>query len=162
MNRILVIFLGLTVLSFGCGPAETPEQPAEEVQAEETAEPSLYDRLGGAHPIASVVDDLIDRVAANDALNANPAVDEARKRVPTPGLKFHLTAMVCQAAGGPQQYTGRSMKETHQFLNITEEEWEIFLVDMKATLDKFKVPEKEQNELFAIVESTKADIVMGL
>ncbi len=162
MNRILVIFLGLTVLSFGCGPAETPEQPAEEVQAEETAEPSLYDRLGGAHPIASVVDDLIDRVAANDALNANPAVDEARKRVPTPGLKFHLTAMVCQAAGGPQQYTGRSMKETHQFLNITEEEWEIFLVDMKATLDKFQVPEKEQNELFAIVESTKADIVMGL
>lgn len=162
MNRTLIIFLGLTVLSFGCGPAETPEQPAEEVQAEETAEPSLYDRLGGAHPIASVVDDLIDRVAANDALNANPAVDEARKRVPTPGLKFHLTAMVCQAAGGPQQYTGRSMKETHQFLNITEEEWEIFLVDMKATLDKFQVPEKEQNELFAIVESTKGDIVIGL
>ncbi|MCZ6769114.1 MAG: group 1 truncated hemoglobin [Acidobacteria bacterium] len=162
MNRILVIFLGLTVLSFGCGPAETPEQPAEEVQAEETAEPSLYDRLGGAHPIASVVDDLIDRVAANDALNANPAVDEARKRVPTPGLKFHLTAMVCQAAGGPQQYTGRSMIEVHQNMNITEEEWEIFLVDVNTTLDKFQVPEQEQSELFAIVESTKGDIVMGL
>ena len=64
------------------------------------------------------------------------------------------------AAGGPQQYTGRSMKETHQFLNITEEEWEIFLVDMKTTLDKFQVPEQEQNELFAIVESTKSDIVL--
>jgi len=161
MVRTVVMFLGLPVLSLGCGPAETIEQPAEEAQAEESSEPSLYDRLGGAHAIASVVDDLIDRVAANDAINANPAVDEARKRVPTPGLKFHLTAMVCQAAGGPQQYTGRSMKETHQFLNITDEEWQIFLVDVKTTLDKFQVPEKEQNELFAIVESTKGDIVMS-
>ena len=69
--------------------------------------------------------------------------------------------MFTVASGGPQQYTGRSMKETHQFLNITEEEWEIFLVDVKTTLDKFQVPEKEQNELFAIVESTKGDIVMA-
>lgn len=35
------------------------------------------------------------------------------------------------------------------------------LADFKITLDKFKVPAKEQQELFAIVESTKQDIVVG-
>jgi hypothetical protein len=44
--------------------------------------PSLYDRLGGVYSIATVVDDLIDRVMADPRLNANPLVDEAHHRVP--------------------------------------------------------------------------------
>ncbi|MGH9816487.1 MAG: group I truncated hemoglobin, partial [Candidatus Acidiferrales bacterium] len=58
-------------------------------------------------------------------------------------------------------YTGRTMKESHQHLNITEREWQAMLADFKVTLDKFQVPAKEQQELFAIVESTKPDIVLG-
>ncbi len=65
------------------------------------------------------------------------------------------------ATGGPQAYTGRSMRESHDHLRITEKEWESFAGDFKATLDKFKVPEKEQGELFAIVGSLKSDIVTG-
>jgi len=53
------------------------------------------------------------------------------------------------------------MKESHQHLNITEEEWEAMKADFQETLDKFQVPEQEQNELFAIVESTKGEIVMS-
>ena len=161
MVRTVVIFLGLTVLSLGCGPTETTEQLAAEAQSAEQSEPSLYDRLGGVYNIATVVDDLIERLSVNEILNANTAIKEARDRVPKAGLKFHLTALVCQATGGPEKYTGRSMKESHQHLNITEKEWEAMRADFKKTLDKFQVPEKEQNELFAIVESTKGDIVMS-
>ncbi len=161
MIRTLVMFFGLIFLCLGCGPAETTEQSAEEVQVEENLGPTLYERLGGVYAIASVVDDLIERVSVNEVLNANPAINEARKQVPKPGLKFHITAMVCQAAGGPEQYTGRSMKESHLHLNITEKEWETFTADFQETLDKFQVPEKEQNELLAIVDSTKGDIVMS-
>ncbi|MDA2934852.1 group 1 truncated hemoglobin [Acidobacteria bacterium AH-259-D05] len=157
----LIMFLGLTLLSLGCGPSEVTEPPVEEAQAEEQSEPSLYDRLGGVYPIASVVDAFIEKVLVNEILNANPAINEARSRVPKPGLKFHLTAMVCQASGGAEQYTGRSMKETHQNMNITEKEWEALLADFKETLDEFQIPETEQSELFAIVESTKGDIVMS-
>jgi hypothetical protein len=39
--------------------------------------PSLYDHLGGVYNIATVVDDLIDRVMNDPRLNANPRVDEA-------------------------------------------------------------------------------------
>jgi hemoglobin len=120
---------------------------------------SLYDRLGGIYPIAVVVDDFIDRLVGNAVLNANPAIRDARERVPTPGLKFHVTTLVCQVTGGPCKYTGRDMKSAHAHLNITQREWDAMIADFRATLNKFKVPVREQEELIQIVNSTKNDIV---
>src|SRR5207248_4798067 len=81
--------------------------------ADPPKKPSLYDRLGGAYAIASVVDVFIEKLLVKETLNANPAIKEARSRVPKAGLKFHVTALVCQVTGGPQQYTGRTMKDAH-------------------------------------------------
>src|SRR5437867_12602499 len=116
--------------------------------------PSLYERLGGVYSIATVVDDLIDRVMADPRLNANPLVDEAHHRFPPAGFKYLVTEMLCWAAGGPQRYTGRSMADSHRDLKITPREWDAFLDDVKQTLDKFKVPAAEQAEVRAIVQST--------
>ena len=124
-------------------------------------QPSLYDRLGGVYSIATVVDDLIDRVMADPRLNANPAVDEAHHKVPPAGFKYLATEMVCWASGGPQKYTGRSMADSHRHLNITPQEWDAFMDDFQQTLDKFKVPAAEQAELRAIVQSTYSDIVVA-
>jgi hemoglobin len=121
--------------------------------------PSLYERLGGAYSIATVVDDFIERLLVNATLNANPAISEARARVPKAGLKFHVTTQVCEATGGPCKYTGRSMKDAHRHLNITQTQWDAMVADFRATLNKFKVPQREQQELIAIVGSTKSDIV---
>jgi hemoglobin len=126
-----------------------------------TATPSLYERLGGVYAIATVIDDFIDRVMADPVLNSNPLVDEAHHKVLPAGFKFLVTEMVCWAAGGPQKYSGRAMRESHQHLEITRAEWAAFLADLQASLDKFKVPAAEQRELFVIVESTRADIVVG-
>jgi hemoglobin len=122
--------------------------------------PNLYERLGGIYSIATVVDDFIDRIMVDARLNANPRVDEAHHRVSPPGFKYLVTEMVCWAAGGPQKYTGRSMKDSHQHLGITATEWEAFLDDLQQTLDKFAVPAAEQAEIKAIVVSTRADIVV--
>jgi hemoglobin len=122
--------------------------------------PSLYDRLGGVYAIATVIDDFIDRIMVDPRLNANPRVDEAHHRVTPPGFKYLVTEMVCWATGGPQKYTGRSMKDSHQHLMITSAEWEAFLDDLQQTLDKFAVPQAEQAEIKAIVASTRADIVV--
>src|SRR3954470_7080178 len=123
--------------------------------------PLLYDRLGGVYNIAVVVDDLIDRVMVDPRLNANPRVDEAHHRVSAAGFKFLATEMVCWAAGGPQQYSGRSMGDSHRHLMITEEEWLAFVDDFQQTLNKFEVPQPEQQELVAIVESTKEAIIVA-
>ena len=124
-------------------------------------QPSLYDRLGGVYSIATVVDDLIDRVMADPRLNANPAVDEAHHKVPPAGFKYLATEMVCWASGGPQKYTGRSMADSHRHLNITPQEWDAFMDDFQQTLDEFEVPAAEQAELRAIVQSTYGDIVIA-
>jgi hemoglobin len=122
--------------------------------------PSLYDRLGGVYSIATVVDDFIDRIMVDPRLNANPRVDEAHHRVPPAGFKYLVTEMVCWAAGGPQQYSGRSMEDTHRDLMISEAEWQAFMDGLRQTLDKFEVPQAEQAELEAIVDSTKEGIVV--
>jgi hemoglobin len=122
-------------------------------------EKSLYERLGGVKPISLVVDDFIDRLVANDILNANPMIKAGREHSPDAYLKYQVTTLVCQVTGGPCVYTGLAMKESHAHLNITENEWQVMRDEFKKTLDKFQVPEKEQKELFDIIESTKNDIV---
>jgi hemoglobin len=130
-------------------------------ETETTVRPSLYDRLGGVYNIASVVDDLIDRIMVDPRLNANPRVDEAHHRVSAAGFKYFVTEMLCEAAGGPQRYSGRPMGDSHRHLMITEEEWVAFMDDLQQTLDKFVVPLPEQNEIRAIVESTHEAIVVA-
>lgn len=121
---------------------------------------SLYERLGGVYSIATVVDDFIDRVMNDARLNANPLVDDAHHKVPPAGFKYLVTEMVCWATGGPQKYSGKSMKDSHEHLNISEGEWRAFEDDFEQTMNKFNVPAAERNELKAIVASTKGDIVM--
>ena len=123
--------------------------------------PSLYDRLGGIYNIATVVDDLIDRVLVDPRLNANPRVDEAHHRVSPSGFKFLVTEMLGWAAGGPQQYSGRPMGDSHSHLMISPEEWQAFMDDLQQTLDRFSVPQPEQEEVKAIVESTRDAIVVA-
>lgn len=123
--------------------------------------PSLYDRLGGVYNIAVVVDDFIDRIMVDPRLNANPHVDAAHHRVSPQGFKYLVTEMVCWAAGGPQQYSGRTMGDSHRHLMITAEEWLAFMDDFQQTLDKYTVPTTEQQELISIVESTRDAIVIA-
>lgn len=145
MKRTLLVFALLIAGCAGAPPATTV--------------PTLYERLGGVYAIATVVDDFVERLLVNDTLNANPAIEAARHRVPTAGLKYQVTAFVCRATGGPCNYTGRGMKQAHAHLNITEKEWRALAAEFKKSLDKFKVPAREQEELFALVGTTKTDIV---
>ena len=140
------------VLGASFAPVVSAQQPG--------AQKSLYDRLGGLHGITVVVDDFINRLVVNKQLNRNPAIDAGRKSAPAPYLKFQVSQMVCGATGGPCKYTGKAMKESHTHLNISEKEWGVMAKEFKKSLDKFKVPAAEQKELFDIVGTTKADIVV--
>ncbi len=149
--RRFVTLVALVALTLANGAAPATAQHA--------GKKPLYDRLGGVYNIATVVDDFIERLLVNPTLNANAAIKASRDRVPKAGLKFHVTTMVCQVTGGPCKYTGRSMKEAHARLNITDAEWTAMVADFKVTLAKFEVPQAEQDELFAIIATTKPDIV---
>jgi hemoglobin len=123
--------------------------------------PSLYKRLGGVYAIAPVVDDFIERIMHDQRLDANPGIDEAHQCVPPAGFKYLAIELVCMAAGGPQKYTGKPMKDSHANLKITGKDRKAFLDDFQKTLNKFAVPRAEQAELKAIVDNTRLAIVVA-
>jgi hemoglobin len=116
-------------------------------------ERTLYERLGGLDAITAVVEDFRDRVAADDRINLKFArTDLAR-------LRKMLIDQVCEATGGPCRYSGRSMKEAHGGMKVTNGEFDALVHDLVATLNQFKVPSAEQEELLAILGPLKSDIV---
>src|SRR4029450_8148820 len=125
-RRVSSLVLSVLVLLVGVVQAE---QKPQATPAGTAVTKTLYERLGGADPIGTVVDDFIERLLVNDTLNANPAIKEARERVPKAGLKFQVTTLVCQVTGGPCQYAGRSMKAAHAHLDIRDTEWDAMVAD---------------------------------
>ena len=121
--------------------------------------PSLYERVGGINNIAVLIDDVIERSYVDEVFRANPNIEEAHKRYPKAAYKFNATALACMVMGGPQKYTGRSMKDAHQHLLVNEKEWNELKVIFRDSMNSFKVPQKEQDEIIGIIESTKGDIL---
>ncbi len=116
-------------------------------------EKSLYDRLGGKTAITAVVDEFVGNVAADNRINAFFAHTDI------PKLKMNLVNQICEAAGGPCKYTGRSMKETHQGMGVATADFNALVEDLVKALDKFHVGDKEKNELLSVLGPMKSDIV---
>jgi hemoglobin len=117
---------------------------------------SLYKRLGGYDAIAAVTDDFLGRLAA-DPTQSRFFVghsDDSKQRI-----RQHIIDQLCQLTGGPCVYKGRDMKTTHKGLGITQADWDSSVKHLVATLDKFKVPEKEKNEVLTAVSGLKDQIV---
>jgi hemoglobin len=127
------------------------------VQAQDKPEKSLYTRLGGYDAIAAVVDDFFGRLTKDPQFSARfftgHSTDSFKK------VRQLTVDLTCAAASGPCYYTGRDMKTTHAGLGITENDWDASVKHFVATLNKFKVPQKEQAELLNIVSSLKGEIV---
>ena len=117
------------------------------------ADKSLYDRLGGKPAITAVVDDFVGRVAADNRINGKFANTDI------PRLKMLLVEQICQASGGPCTYTGRSMKATHLGMGVSSSDFDALVGDLVTTLNKFKVPEREKNDLLGALGPMKGDIV---
>jgi|SRR5688572_1110453 len=119
-------------------------------------EKSLYDRVGGYNALAAVVDDFIVRLVTDKQFEKFfiGQSNDSKKRI-----RQHILDQFCAATGGPCVYTGREMKTSHAGLGITNAEWDAAAKHLVASLDKFKVPEKEKGEILSFVTSLKKDIV---
>jgi hemoglobin len=120
------------------------------------AQPSLYKRLGGYDALAAVTDDFIGRLASDKSLSrffVGHSKDSLGR------IRQLIVDQLCAATGGPCVYLGRDMKTAHAGLGITEADWNATVGHLVATLDKFKVPEKEKNEVLGAISSFKKDIV---
>ncbi len=117
---------------------------------------TLYERLGGYDAIPAVANDLLPRLQADPQLGrfwAHRGEDGAKRE------KHLLIDFLCTSAGGPTYYRGRSMVLAHRGMRISESDWNVFLGHAGATLAKFQVPEAEQRDVVAFVQSLKKEIV---
>ncbi len=136
-------------------------------------EPTLYDRLGGAFAIAAVVDRFSDALVNNPIVGQNSENPELREWHTNnldrlPGLKFMRTLWVCNVAGGPQQYAGTNpgstslgLEEAHRELKISPAEFDEVAAELGRTLDFFKVPEREKEEVLAAFAAHKGEVTEG-
>lgn len=151
LTGVFIIFL-----SFGLSGC-SHQKPAAAPPVQST--PTLYERVGGIDNIAVLVDDVIERSYVDPVFSANPYIHEAHKRFPKAVYKFNATALACQAMGGPQKYTGRTLKEAHQHLHITEKEWDALIAIFRDSMNSYEVPQREQNEVIELLESTKGEVI---
>lgn len=145
---VAVLFVFVGIAASGCSHQKTAP-----------ATPTLYERLGGSNNIALVVADVIDRAYEDPVFAANPRIHEAHKRFPKAIYKYNATNLACHVMGGPQVYTGRSLEEAHKHLHVSEKEWQQLIKIFRESMTSFKVPQREQNEIIAIIESTKGQIL---
>lgn len=116
----------------------------------------LYKRLGGYDAIAAVTDSFIGRIATDPALAkffSGHGTDSQQR------LRQHVVDFLCAATGGPCVYKGRDMKTAHAGLGISEADWNKAVAHLVATLDAFKVPQKEKDDLLAAAGSVMKEIV---
>lgn len=117
---------------------------------------TLYERLGGYDAIASVANDLLPRMQADAQLGRfyqHRGEDGLRRS------RQLLIDFLCSSAGGPLYYAGRDMKITHKGMKISESDWSAFLGHLNATLAALQVSGAERDEVVALMQSTKPDIV---
>jgi len=119
-------------------------------------EKSLYQRLGGYDAIAAVTDEFIGRLAS----------DEQEKRFfigfstdSKMRVRQLIVDLICKSTGGPCLYSGRDMKTAHAGAGITKSDWDRTLKIFGEVLNKFKVPDKEQQEIAALLTPLEKDIV---
>ena len=124
-----------------------------------TMKKTLYERIGGEPALTKVVDVFVARAAANPKVNFTRNGKWAATDANVKQLKVHLVNFLGGAFGGPQKYTGRSMKEAHQGMAITQGEFDALAADLRAVLEANKVPGTEVAEIMKIAASTAPAIV---
>ena len=134
---------------------------------------SLYERLGGIFSIAAVVDHFSDALVKNPVVgqnSKNQALKEwhTRNLARLPGLKFMRTAWVAEATGGPMKFvatkpgkTKLGLEEAHRDLRISPEEFDEVAAELGRTLDHFKVPKTEKDEVLSAFAAHKNEVTVG-
>ncbi len=124
----------------------------EQVQ-KTTKTASLYERLGGEAKLRKIVNDILDKNYNN------PDIGHHFQNVDMKKLKQLVFEFFSMGTGGPHQYTGRDMRTSHVGLNINEEDFQKGNLDVLLALEENGIGEAERNEVIAILNSLKRDVL---
>lgn len=116
--------------------------------------PSLYDRIGGAAAVSTLVDQFYTRVFDD------PELAPFFARVPLDHLKTMQAELFSQALGGPFVYSGRPIREVHHGKGIQMEHFQRFVDHLIATLSGFDLSKSEISLIISRL-NVDADKIVG-
>ncbi|MCH8967346.1 MAG: group 1 truncated hemoglobin [Planctomycetes bacterium] len=114
---------------------------------------TLFDKLGGSKAIESVVDEFYKRVLGDEELRGFFAETDMDKQ------RRHQTNFITMALGGPNKYSGRSMKIAHEDFRITSDHFDRVAGHLADALAWAGVGQEQIGEVLAIVGPLKGDVV---
>lgn len=119
---------------------------------------TLYARLGAADGIAGLVDDIVDAHLKNPVIQARYQ-PLARDPERFEQAKRHLRDFLGAGTGGPEQYQGRDMIETHRGMNVSAAEYMAAMDDIMNTLEAHDIDEQTRKDVLFIAWSIKGEIM---
>lgn len=143
------LFFILVVLIFA-GCSATGDSAL--LKSTNTAEASLFNRIGGLQVLTQIVDEFVDKVTT--APSTKRSFDGINRKT----LKGTVVAHLCKLTGGSCVYEGETMLNAHRDSKITEAEFDAFVSMFRDTLNKY-LNTREKNELLKILAPMKRDIV---
>jgi len=117
------------------------------------SETTLYERLGGREGIRAVVDDFYDRLVADDRLG--PFFEDADVE----RLRRTQTDFLCEAAGGPETYDAKPVREAHLHVPFESEDIQRAVELLRESLDAFDVPEDDAAAVVEAVAAYEAELL---
>lgn len=148
--------LALCLIGFGLVLASCEKD--DDMQTQEPQKSELYVRLGENVGISKVVDDFIGVVVGDNRINGFfAATAQSQERVDA--LKMNLVNQIGEAVGGPEVYTGLSMKAAHQGMGITDSAFDALVEDLVIALSSNGVGNDDINTIGSVLLPMRSDIV---
>lgn len=120
---------------------------------------SLFERLGGRDGISKIVDSTVENHMNNSAVNARflPYKNQPERLAV---IKNHTVDFFSAGSGGPAQYSGRDMVQTHTGMNISPAEYLYAMDDIMKALDQNQIDEDSKKEVLSVLWSLKDTIIL--
>ncbi|ALS99303.1 group I truncated hemoglobin [Lacimicrobium alkaliphilum] len=117
------------------------------------SKPDLYEEIGGSATLSKVFGLAINRIY-ND-----PMLGPHFEGVPKSHLRKMLTEQTCALIGGPCEYTGKDMRESHQERNVTEAEFYALVEHVQQAMRLIGLTYQQENRILAALAPLKEDII---
>ena len=114
---------------------------------------SLYERLGGEVAINAVVDGMYVKIFSD------PELEDFFRKTNKDRQKDMQRAFLTMATGGPNNYTGKNMRDAHKGRGIEDKEFDIVFGHVVSTMKELGVSEELINEVGALLETLRADCI---
>jgi hemoglobin len=119
----------------------------------------LWDALGGEKVLAKVVDRFVELVTTDPKVNYTrdgryPINDEILKYSKRGALEF-----ISAATGGPHSYSGKSIREIHNGMRISNQEFSAAVAGFQQALEENGVSPELVQAAVGMVNATRSHIV---